>query len=70
MKLSRKTVAAEAMIDAVRIATEVVGGRAYSRSSALARLQRDVLGVRLHPLSRAKQLEFSGRVVAGLAPLP
>ncbi len=67
--LSRKTVAAEAMIATVRLAIEATGGFGYSRSSELERLYRDVHGVLFHPLPRAKQTTFTGRVAAGLSPL-
>lgn len=68
--LCRKTVAAEAMIATVRLAIEAGGGLGYSRSSALERLYRDVHGVLFHPLPRAKQTTFSGRVATGLSPTP
>ena len=67
--LSRKTVAADAMIATVRLAIEATGGYGYSRSSALERLYRDVHGVLFHPLPRAKQTTFTGRVAAGLSPI-
>ena len=67
--LSRKTVAADAMIATVRLAIEATGGFGYSRSSELERLYRDVHGVLFHPLPRAKQTTFTGRVAAGLTPL-
>jgi len=67
--LSRKTVAADSMIDSVRIALELMGGRGFSRSSTMERLQRDILGCRFHPLPTAKQIHFSGRVALGLSPI-
>lgn len=67
--LSRKTVAAEAMITAVRLALEAVGGSAYSRRSPIERLYRDIHGVLFHPLPRARQTEFTGRVMVGLSPV-
>ena len=67
--LSRKTVATDAVIDTVRLAIEATGGRGYSRSSELERLYRDVHGVLFHPLPRAKQTNFTGRVVLGLSPI-
>ena len=48
--LSRKTVAADAVIDTVRLAIEVTGGVGYTRSSDLERLFRDVHGCLFHPL--------------------
>ncbi len=67
--LSRKTVATEALIDTVRLALEVTGGVGYTRSSDLERLYRDVHGCLFHPLPRAKQIPFTGRVALGLSPV-
>ncbi|MGE5345887.1 MAG: acyl-CoA dehydrogenase family protein [Acidithiobacillales bacterium] len=67
--LARKTVAAEALIDTVRLALEVAGGVGYTRSSDIERLYRDVHGCLFHPLPRAKQTEFTGRVALGLSPV-
>ena len=67
--LSRKTVVAAAAIDTVRLAIELVGGAAYSRGSDLERLYRDVHGALFHPLPRAKQQQFSGRITLGHAPI-
>lgn len=67
--LARKAVAAEAMIDTVRLAIESSGGRGFSRTSPLERLYRDVHGVLFHPLPKAKQLLLTGRVAAGLTPV-
>jgi acyl-CoA dehydrogenase len=67
--LSRKTVATEALIDTVRLAVEVTGGAGYTRSSDLERLYRDVHGCLFHPLPRARQTTFTGRVALGLSPV-
>jgi acyl-CoA dehydrogenase len=67
--LSRKSVAAQAVVDTVRLAMETIGGSGYSRTSAMERLFRDAHGCLFHPLPRAKQLEFSGRVAQGLGPI-
>ena len=67
--LSRKTVVAAAAIDTVRLAIELVGGAAYSRGSDLERLYRDVHGALFHPLPKAKQQQFSGRITLGHAPI-
>ena len=67
--LSRKTVAAEALIDTVRLAIEVAGGFGYTRQSDLERLYRDVHGCLFHPLGRAKQTQFTGRVALGVSPV-
>jgi alkylation response protein AidB-like acyl-CoA dehydrogenase len=67
--LSRKTVAADALIATVRLAIELSGGLGYTRSTELERLYRDVHGCLFHPLPRAKQITFSGRVALGTSPL-
>ena len=67
--LSRKTVASEALVQTVRLALEVAGGAGFSRGSDLERLYRDVHGVLYHPLSRARQTRFSGKVALGLSPV-
>ncbi|MFF0527461.1 acyl-CoA dehydrogenase family protein [Nocardia amikacinitolerans] len=67
--LSRKTVAADALIETVRLAIETVGGVGYSRSSELEMRYRDVHGCLFHPLPRAKQILFSGHVLLGHTPL-
>jgi alkylation response protein AidB-like acyl-CoA dehydrogenase len=67
--LSRKTVAADALIDTVRLAIEVTGGVGFTRSSDIERLYRDVHGCLFHPLARAKQTQLSGRVALGLSPV-
>jgi alkylation response protein AidB-like acyl-CoA dehydrogenase len=66
--LARKSVAADALIRTVRLAIETTGGFGYTRSSELERLYRDVHGCLFHPLPRAKQTRFSGRVALGLSP--
>lgn len=68
--LARKSVAASAAIETVRLAIEVVGGSAYGADSELARLHRDVHGALFHPLPRARQLELTGRVMLGQPPVP
>lgn len=67
--LARKSVAASAAIETVRLAIEVVGGSAYGARSELARLHRDVHGALFHPLPRARQLELTGRVALGRSPV-
>jgi alkylation response protein AidB-like acyl-CoA dehydrogenase len=67
--LSRKTIACQSVIETVRFAIEVTGGLGYTRSSDLERLYRDVHGCLFHPLPRAKQLRFTGRVELGLDPV-
>lgn len=67
--LARKTVAADALIQTVRLAMEVTGGVGYTRSNDIERLYRDVHGCLFHPLPRAKQVQLSGRVAQGLEPV-
>jgi acyl-CoA dehydrogenase len=67
--LCRKTVAADALIATVRLAIEATGGAGYTRSTDLERLYRDVHGCLFHPLPRARQTTFSGRVALGLGPI-
>lgn len=67
--LSRKTVATDALIQTVRLAIEVTGGLGYTRQSDIERLYRDVHGAMFHPLSRGKQLNFTGRMALGLDPV-
>lgn len=67
--LCRKSVAAEALVQAVRLAIETVGGIGYSKATPLERLHRDVHGCLFHPLPRAKQAVFSGRVALGMDPV-
>ena len=66
---SRKTVAAEAVIDATRLAMEAAGGAGYSTAAGIERLYRDVHGSLYHPLPAAKQELFSGRLALGLDPV-
>jgi alkylation response protein AidB-like acyl-CoA dehydrogenase len=67
--LARKTTATTAMIETVRLAVEIAGGSAYSRSSDLERLLRDVHASMFHPLPHAAQIGFTGRVALGMSPI-
>jgi len=67
--LSRKTVASDALIATVRLTLEAIGGAGYSRGSEIEQLLRDVHGCLFHPLSRAKQVQFTGRVALSLTPV-
>ena len=67
--LSRKTVAADAMIRTVRLTLELVGGSGYSRTHEIERLLRDVHGCLFHPLPRARQIAFSASVAVGEPPV-
>ncbi|WP_327145532.1 acyl-CoA dehydrogenase family protein [Nocardia sp. NBC_01327] len=66
--LSRKTVAADALIATVRLAIETVGGAGYSRGCPLELWYRDMHGCLFHPLPRAKQTRFTGQVLLGHSP--
>ncbi|MET9486441.1 acyl-CoA dehydrogenase family protein [Nocardia sp. NPDC006630] len=66
--LSRKTVAADALVATVRLAIETVGGAGYSRGCSLELWYRDIHGCLFHPLPRAKQTHFTGQVLLGHAP--
>ncbi len=67
--LSRKTNAAEACRETVRLALELGGGAAYTRTHEVERLFRDVHGATYHPLPPAQQQRFTGRVALGLDPV-
>jgi alkylation response protein AidB-like acyl-CoA dehydrogenase len=69
LTLARKTIAADSLIESVRLAIEATGGMGFMRSSPLERLYRDVHGCLFHPLPRAKQTRFTGRVGLGLDPI-
>ncbi|MFI6169393.1 acyl-CoA dehydrogenase family protein [Nocardia sp. NPDC051052] len=67
--LSRKTAAADALINTVRLAIETVGGLGFSRACELEMRYRDIHGCLFHPLPRAKQTRFTGRVLLGHTPI-
>lgn len=67
--LSRKTVAADALVDTVRLAIETVGGAGFSRTCELEMWYRDIHGCLFHPLPRARQTRFTGRVLLGHTPI-
>jgi alkylation response protein AidB-like acyl-CoA dehydrogenase len=67
--LIRKTVAANACVQAVEKALEVVGGGAFFRSVGLERLLRDVHGGPFHLLQEKRQHLFTGRIALGLDPV-
>ncbi|MEM9745885.1 MAG: acyl-CoA dehydrogenase family protein [Actinomycetota bacterium] len=67
--LARKTTAAEAAIDTVRLALEICGGSAYGRRGGVERLLRDVHGALFHPLPAGRQKPFTGRHLLGLDPV-
>lgn len=67
--LSRKTVAADAAIETVRLTLELVGGSGYFRGHDVERLLRDVHGCLFHPLPRARQTILSANVAVGKSPI-
>ena len=67
--MARKTVASDALIETVRLGIEATGGFGFAKNSSLERLYRDVHGCLFHPLPRAKQTSFSGRVALGHEPI-
>jgi acyl-CoA dehydrogenase len=66
--LTRKTAAADGVEATTRAALDLAGGAGYRRGT-LERCHRDALGARYHPLPRAAQVEFTGRVALGLTPV-
>jgi alkylation response protein AidB-like acyl-CoA dehydrogenase len=48
-------VAAEALIETVRLAIDVAGGFGYARQSDIERLYREVHGCLFHPLGRVRR---------------
>jgi len=58
--LTRKTNVANASIDVVTKAMEIVGGAGFYRGFGLERLFRDVQAARYHPLPESEQVKFSG----------
>jgi len=67
--LTRKTITVEALMDAVRQAVAIIGGRGYSRGNELERIFRDIHGAQFHPLPGPKQTDLTGRIALGLDPL-
>ena len=67
--LTRKTIAANAVISTVEKAMEVAGGGGFFRKTGLERLLRDAHGARYHPLGEKPQQRFAGRLALGLEPI-
>lgn len=67
--LTRKTIAAKAVIATAEKALEVTGGAGLYRKLGLERLLRDAHGAQFHPLPEKRQLLFTGRVALGLDPV-
>jgi alkylation response protein AidB-like acyl-CoA dehydrogenase len=68
--LIAKTLLANAVIQTVEKAMEVVGGAAYFRRMGIERLLRDVHGAPYHPLPEKRQQTLTGRLALGMDPLP
>jgi alkylation response protein AidB-like acyl-CoA dehydrogenase len=58
--VTRKTIMANACVQVVTKAMEIVGGQGFYRSFGLERLFRDVQGSRYHPMQEMEQLHYSG----------
>jgi alkylation response protein AidB-like acyl-CoA dehydrogenase len=67
--LIRKTIAAQALQQAVETALETVGRSGLLRGLGLERLVRDIHAAQFHQLPTTRQRRFSGRVALGLDPL-
>ena len=67
--LARKSAASDALLATGRAALEAAGGAGFSRRDEIERLFRDLHGCVYHPLPKAKQTVFTGRVALGLTPI-
>jgi alkylation response protein AidB-like acyl-CoA dehydrogenase len=67
--LTRKTLAANAVIATCAKALEAAGGAGYLRANGLDRLLRDAYAAQFHPMQERKQQEFTGRLALGLEPI-
>jgi alkylation response protein AidB-like acyl-CoA dehydrogenase len=65
----RKTIAAQALQQAVEKALETVGGGGIFRSLGLERLVRDIHAAQFHPMQAKRQHRFTGRAALGLDPV-
>lgn len=69
--LSLKTNVAEACIQTVHEAMEVVGGQSFYKGNLLERLFRDVQAAQFHPLPKWEQYAFTGKYLLDVdEPLP
>jgi alkylation response protein AidB-like acyl-CoA dehydrogenase len=67
--LTRKTIAANAVLATVEKALEAAGGGGFYQKAGLEKLVRDAHAVRYHPLQEKRQLLFAGRLALGLDPI-
>ncbi len=66
---TRKTIAAQALLQTAEKALELAGGGGLLRSVGLERLVRDLHAAPFHPLPPKRQQRFTGRLVLGLDPV-
>ncbi len=67
--LTRKTLAAKAVLATAEKALEVAGGAGFFRKLGLERFLRDAHGAQFHPLPEKRQQLFTGRLALGLDPV-
>jgi acyl-CoA dehydrogenase len=67
--LTRKTIAAKAVLATAEKALEAAGGAGFFRKLGLERFLRDAHGVQFHPLPEKRQQLFTGRLSLGLDPV-
>jgi alkylation response protein AidB-like acyl-CoA dehydrogenase len=67
--LTRKTIAAKAVLATAEKALEAAGGGGFFRKLGLERFLRDAHGVQFHPLPEKRQQLFTGRLSLGLDPV-
>lgn len=67
--LTRKALAAKALIGAGETALQLAGGGAFLRTGPIERYLRDLHGAQFHPLPEARQKLFCGRLALGLDPV-
>ncbi len=67
--LTRKTIAAKAVLATAEKALEAAGGAGFFRKLGLERFLRDAHGVQFHPLPEKRQQLFTGRLAMGLDPV-
>ncbi len=60
------TLTAQAAVETVERAMDLVGGASFYRDLGLERAFRDVQGARFHPLQELPQLELTGRMALGM----
>ena len=66
---TRKTIAAQALLQTAEKALELAGGGGLFATVGLERLVRDLHAAPFHPLPPKRQQRFTGRLVLGLDPI-